>query len=537
MKKLFSIILCLSSIFNLAACGKSEPKSNKIDMDIELVGSTASEDILLFDNPDRGFRLESYCSVGPTTDSSNNVHNLKQWNSKFEVAANRIKQGIWAKPKLVQTYVYLTDYKDEKTLPDHVFEKLQVIFDTVRAEGQKAVLRFTYQDDISKWENQASQEVMFAHMEQLKPILEKNKTAIYALEAGFLGPWGEWHGYVDNYYVHINATPDEYKGAKDTWDATTEFDEIEIIKHILDMTPEEIYVQLRYVMYRDMFLEAYPNQGYEKRLGLKNDGFFGYKDTTSQAWPYSKMTSKASKSAMEASMTTPMGGEFIWGCQWWNGYSRVTAQEAVLAFKNFHHSIFSVFHNSFEGTEDVAGIGDYAQWFATEREGDMSIWAQTDVTPKELDDLGVGYSPNWFVDRDGNEVNRTYFEYIRDHLGYRLEAKTLNIKGDLVPNGKLNLNMSLSNNGFAAPFNMTAEFVILNSKNEIVSSVSAGDVLKWYNKDEVETHTVNATIQLPKESGKYKLAFYFHNSAGDTAYLANQIDRMNGYNIFCNFEI
>ncbi len=531
MKKLISIILCLSLIFTLAACGKDEPKSNKVDMDIEFAASTASEDILMFDNPDRGFRLEAYCGVGPTSDPSVNI---RQWNPKFEEAANKIKEGIWAKPKLVQTYVYLTDYKDEKTLPDHVFVKLQTMFDAVRNEGQKAVLRFTYQGGIPEWANQASQEVMFAHMEQLKPILEKNKTAIYALEAGFLGAWGEWHGYTDNFYEEQNATPDEYKGAKDTWDATTEFDELEIIKHIVDMAPEEIYVQLRTSMYRDMFLEAYPNQGYEKRLGLKNDAFFGYKDTN-HAWPYDQMTSKASKSAMEASMTTPMGGEFFWGCQW--PYARVTAQEAILSYKMFHQSIFSIYHNSFEGTEEVAGRGDNAFWFASERQGDMSRWAETDVTPKELDDLGVGYSPNWFVDRDGDEVKRTYFEYVRDHLGYRLEGKTLNIKGDLVTDGELNLEMKLVNNGFAAPFNMSAEFVILNNKNEIITSVTAGDILKWYNKDKVETHTVNATIKLPKESGKYKLALHIHNSAGDTAYLAIQIDRINGFNIFCDFEI
>ena len=300
------------------------------------------------------------------------------------------------------------------------------------------------------------------------------------------------------------------------------------------MVPEDMYVQLRTSIYRDMFLEAYPNQGYEKRLGLKNDAFFGYKDTNN-AWPYDQMLNKASQSAMEASMTTPMGGEFFWGSQW--SYPRVTAQEAILSFKKFHQSIFSVYHNSFEGTEEVAGRGEGAFWFATERQGDMSLWAETDVTPKDLDELGVGYSPNWFVDRDGDEVKRTYFEYVRDHLGYRLEGKTMNIKGDLVPDGKLDIKMALVNNGFAAPFNMSADFVILDDKNNIVSSVTAGDVLKWYNKDEVETHNIEASLKLPEASGKYKLALHIYNSAGDTAYLANQIDRLNGFNIFCNFEI
>ena len=118
MRKIISVFLCFVMLFAISACGKESKVDNSVDMNIELKPSTASEDILMFENPDRGFRLEAYCGVGATSDPS---VNLKQWNPKFEAAANSIKEGIWAKPKLVQTYVYLTDYKDTKTLPDHVF--------------------------------------------------------------------------------------------------------------------------------------------------------------------------------------------------------------------------------------------------------------------------------------------------------------------------------------------------------------------------------------------------------------------------------
>lgn len=32
------------------------------------------------------------------------------------------------------------------------------------------------------------------HISQLTPILTSNQDAILALQAGFVGPWGEWHG-------------------------------------------------------------------------------------------------------------------------------------------------------------------------------------------------------------------------------------------------------------------------------------------------------------------------------------------------------
>src|SRR5580658_10134991 len=36
-------------------------------------------------------------------------------------------------------------------------------------------------------------DVISGHIDQLAPILLKNKDLVFSLEAGFIGTWGEWH--------------------------------------------------------------------------------------------------------------------------------------------------------------------------------------------------------------------------------------------------------------------------------------------------------------------------------------------------------
>ena len=38
-----------------------------------------------------------------------------------------------------------------------------------------------------------SKELIFTHVEQLSKVINRNKTGISYIHAGFLGAWGEWH--------------------------------------------------------------------------------------------------------------------------------------------------------------------------------------------------------------------------------------------------------------------------------------------------------------------------------------------------------
>lgn len=68
---------------------------------------------------------------------------------------------------------------------------MQIYFDTLRAHGLKALLRFAYSTDPGV--NDATQADMLRHIEQLCPFLERNKAYIHVLQAGMIGAWGEWH--------------------------------------------------------------------------------------------------------------------------------------------------------------------------------------------------------------------------------------------------------------------------------------------------------------------------------------------------------
>lgn len=60
--------------------------------------------------------------------------------------------------------------------------------------GMRLVVRFTYnQGPIGPGAMDAPIDVISEHIDQLAPTLLHNKDLILALEAGFIGTWGEWH--------------------------------------------------------------------------------------------------------------------------------------------------------------------------------------------------------------------------------------------------------------------------------------------------------------------------------------------------------
>ena len=78
------------------------------------------------------------------------------------------------------------------------------------------------------------------------------------------------------------------------------------------------------------------------------------------------------------------------------------------------------------------------------------------------------YAPNWLKDKDGNTVERSAFDYMRDYLGYRLSATQLSVKE--LEKGKLSLTLSLQNYGMAAAFNMISRLVILDENGQEIAS-------------------------------------------------------------------
>lgn len=122
-------------------------------------------DTSIFQNPERGFYVEG----SP--------------QGKYD-------QGY----TLLMRFVRLDEYVDQP-LPTSFLEGLAADFANVRKTGVKYVLRFSYNRSRAP---DAPINVVQEHIIQLAPILHTYADVIAAVEAGFIGAWGEWHSSTNN---------------------------------------------------------------------------------------------------------------------------------------------------------------------------------------------------------------------------------------------------------------------------------------------------------------------------------------------------
>ena len=77
-------------------------------------------------------------------------------------------------------------------------QKIQNGFDQARENGIKVIFRVTYNrgphpGKKALYGDDAPKEMILTHIQQLKPLLDKNKDVLNVMDAGFIGGWGEWH--------------------------------------------------------------------------------------------------------------------------------------------------------------------------------------------------------------------------------------------------------------------------------------------------------------------------------------------------------
>jgi len=137
--------------------------------------------------------------------------------------------------------------------------KLDQGFQRVRAAGLKIVLRFTYSGNIG--DADAPKAIVLQHIAQLTPLLMSHGDILAALQAGFIGAWGEWHG-----STHGNDNDGVRR---------------EIVTALLDAVAPSRMVQLRTPMFKQSITGAAPLAEAEAfrgtpraRLGHHNDAFY-----------------------------------------------------------------------------------------------------------------------------------------------------------------------------------------------------------------------------------------------------------------------
>ena len=402
-------------------------------------------------NPERGFRWE------------NRIGSFKpQWRD--ERWLNQIRNCAADGVTVTQAYCELLDYAEQERIPEEKIRQLTNSFTAVRKSGIKLLLCFRYEMKTGD-KRGPTEAIILSHIEQVAPVLRGNMDVIVALQAGFVGLYGEWH----RSYHGLDRDPDAQE---------------RILRALLDILPPDRRMLMRYPRHKNSFVmrvsgradhqpissdEAHTMRP-EARIGFCDHGFMVGKN---DAGTFAPRPSKDCDYMTRESLFLPMDGEFFWA---WSGAGRLKddGQEAIRRLWEHHYTFFSYAHNH----------SRYEGWGAREKFGaHLSIdeWKAEALSLEFVTANGLPAADGYFEDAAGKRVERTVFEYVRDHLGYRLELRDSTHPRAAVRGERFEAVAALVNRGFAAPINPRPVWLVVVGAGGMHTVAQAKtDVRKWY---------------------------------------------------------
>jgi len=422
-------------------------------------------------NPGRGFRLEDRIDLSTFSNlfknGSDPAAHLKSELLKY--APDSVS--------LVQTCLFLPAF-DDKLIADSALQQLQVYFDTIRSLGMKSVLRLSYKTD-SAGAKGPEPAVMLHHLDQLQPLLRRNMDVILVVQAGMLSRGGEG--------------PDAKN--KSVTDNTTE---LVLLKKLLSIVPQPLQIQVRLPEIKNLIPVGDP--GYE-RIGFYDDRVVIKQDKIDDGLHEG---TPSFEQTVRESAPTLFDGALPWGA-WSAGKDGflIDGYKAALRFRLQHYTSLSLIHNNKED-------GD-------EKKYSMVLWRDVPVDPVELRADKMPFSEDYFTASTGNIVQLPVFDYIRDHLGYRIELQQLMLPVKRSDKSPVILKLELINRGFAAvKFPCTVAFVLIDPTGKVFELPAEANPESWqpFASGDLNykplTHLIQYNGKLPLHlmPGKYKLGLW-----------------------------
>ncbi len=436
----------------------------------------------------------------------------------------------------------LTDFNECEELPQSVLDMFDLFFTMCKEKNVKCMYRPCYNDNYAinntseenrkklAWEC-ASEEIMIEHIKQNAALISEHKDVIYKISNGWMGYVGEMED--DFQYPNV-----KYEN---------------VITAILEehCLPNGLYYSSRLSSYIDDIIKTSTNPKwtdpesevyYPDYIGYNNDAMYG--EQTNTDWLSGGYQLGNANGMWErdtaAAATRPMDGEMFINSSLINGNKIPNGYQIILECAHHRMNDMSSWHGFLDERNNTQRPTVMALWM------DESSDYYSPVTPEILENMGIAYDPAWF--KEGEERNA--YEFIRDHLGYRLVVTDASVTYDSKKDKRMLVSVNLKNYGFAAAFNMESSLAILDEEGNVVQELETGSPETWYNlpvdyytvdrsesaQDDVITHTLTQRFE-PVEAGKtYRLALRLKNSGGTTARLANDIEYVNGYNIIGSFS-
>ncbi|NDV46731.1 DUF4832 domain-containing protein [Paludibacter sp. 221] len=450
------------------------------------LASMGSEDIVhktpLW-NPDRGFHLES---IYQATDEVGYIPNpygrgagqgqvgSEKYPDGFMDTRNEDFQSEGDAITLTQLYIYLTSFWD-KDINQAGLDNIQTLFNGLRTHNVKAILRFAYSRDNGaignghSGDNPTFDRIM-GHLEQLKPLIQANWDVVSVVEVGLLGTWGEW---TPRFSTTNNNT---------------------IAKTMFNIIPEGYGMVVRYIDIRND-LKSVLSADQMNYIGFCNDYFTtGLKNCGSSDWC---MYSSDYNHVAETSFTYHMRGEIPYneGPPW--GFDIFMDPLTVLKVLKDHH------YSSMDITQNF--------------KDNITYWKTVKVQPELLKRNNIFFDENYFKE-NGKFVVRSFYEFVRDHLGYRLNV--VNTPTFQKDGSKLKYNIEITNTGFATVLNPKPVYLVLiDSNNQLVKELPLNDVKPrdwqpWAKGKPADllVHSLSGSVEANVAAGTYKVGIWIPDS-------------------------
>lgn len=343
---------------------------------------------------------------------------------------------------LILRLFYLEDFVDTN-ISDEYLSYMQQDFNTARASGIKMIVRFAYTQRSSAPYGDAPLAQVLTHIEQLAPLLQQHADVIAAVQAGFIGAWGEWY-YTDYFAETLGAPTDEDWANRRT-----------LVNALLDALPEGRVIQVRTPDIKFNLTEteealteaeAFTNTA-QARIGHHNDCFLA--SSTDVGTYTSNM--EAEKAFLEQETKyLPIGGETC-------GVSMPLSEcpNALAQLERFHWSYLNSDYNT-----DV-----------------LDSWEEGDCLPE-----------------------------VYLNLGYRYALTSASLQETAKPGGAISFTIVLENNGWANPYNARlVELVLKNTDTEKTYTLTVDEDPRLWAMDETITLNIAAGLPANMPEGTYAL--------------------------------
>jgi hypothetical protein len=295
-----------------------------------------------------------------------------------------------------------------------------------------------------------------------------------------------------------------------------------VVRKALEMLPPDGFTQMRRGDYKKHNLEALGAfEALDARIAFTTRpaakiGFFN--DATlanyseANTWteaPYAQPGCPEFDRVTAEAPFMPVDGELFWTgtLAQRNGDGLYCAERLRL----HHYTTFSYVH-SFSQLDMQHGVPHT-----------IDDWKEWPVSEAALRAKRLPVSDGYFAGSpETPTIVRTAFEYIRDHLGYRLELQGAEWPDEAVAGDEFVVSCALINRGFATPIKRRdAWFVLCNDAGDTVELASDGHAQAWqpYAPGDAEyaplTHTITARARLPRDmrAGEWRVALWLPDVA------------------------